>query len=78
LYPTGHCSRQYSDVGGEAVRLEKFTAPIRDHVHKTAYGPLIDKAIYVMLLMRENPLRGQVGEVWPWKFQLFRPQTALA
>ncbi len=53
------------------MRLEKFTAPVRDHVHKTAYGPLIDKAIYVMLLMRENPLRGQVGGVWPWKFQLF-------
>jgi hypothetical protein len=30
------------------------------HVHKTTYGPLIDTALAlnVMLLMRANPLRG--------------------
>jgi hypothetical protein len=25
------------------------------HVHKTTYGPLIDTALYLMLLMRANP-----------------------
>jgi hypothetical protein len=34
------------------------------HVHKTTYGPLIDTALYVMLLMRANPLLGQVGGGW--------------
>ncbi len=34
------------------------------HEHKTNYGPLIDMAIYVMFLMWENPLLGQVGRVW--------------
>jgi hypothetical protein len=53
------------------VRLEKFTAPIRDHVHKTAYGPLIDQAMYVMLLMLENPLRGQVGGGWAKEISTF-------
>jgi hypothetical protein len=28
---------------------------------KTTYGPLIDTALCVMLLMRANPLLGQVG-----------------
>ncbi len=31
------------------------------HVHKITYGSLIDTAMYVMLLMRANPLLGQVG-----------------
>ncbi len=30
------------------------------HVHKTIYGPMIDMALYVMLLMHANPLLGQV------------------
>ncbi len=34
------------------------------HVHKTAYGPVIDTALYAMLLMRANPLIGQVGGGW--------------
>ena len=41
---------------------------LEPHVHKTTYGPLIDMALYVMLLMRENPLLGQVGGGWGlWK-----------
>jgi hypothetical protein len=31
---------------------------LKAHVHKTTYGPLIDKALYVMLLMPPNPLPG--------------------
>jgi hypothetical protein len=31
------------------------------HVLKTTHGPLIDTALYVMILMRANPLLGQVG-----------------
>jgi hypothetical protein len=30
------------------------------HVNKTTYGPLIDTALYVIILMRANPLLGQV------------------
>ncbi len=52
--------------GGSAVHwaLEpvKVTHGNREtHVHKTTYGPLIDTGLYVMLLMRANPLLGQVG-----------------
>jgi hypothetical protein len=36
-------------------------SPVGVHVHKTAYGPLIDTALYLMLLMQPNPLLGQVG-----------------
>ena len=35
------------------------------------YGPMIYTALYVMLLMRANPLLGQVGEGWLWKSRLF-------
>jgi hypothetical protein len=31
------------------------------HVHKTTWGPLIDTDLYVMLLMRANPLLEQGG-----------------
>ncbi len=31
------------------------------HVHKTTYGPLIDAALYVIVLMRANPLLGGGG-----------------
>jgi hypothetical protein len=34
------------------------------NVHKTTYGPLINTALYVLLLMWTNPLLGQVGEGW--------------
>jgi hypothetical protein len=36
------------------------------------YGPMIYKALYIMLLMRANPLRGQEGGggVGPWKSRL--------
>jgi hypothetical protein len=35
------------------------------HVHKITYGPLIDTALHVMILMRASPLLGQVGGVEP-------------
>jgi hypothetical protein len=35
------------------------------------YEPMIYTAPYVMLSMRANPLRGQVGGVGPWKSRLF-------
>jgi hypothetical protein len=34
------------------------------HVHKITDEPLINTALYVMLLMRANPLLGQVGGGW--------------
>jgi hypothetical protein len=47
-------------------------------VHKITCGPLIDTALYVMLVMRENPSVGQVGGGWALKSRLFGPQIALA
>jgi hypothetical protein len=32
------------------------------HVHETTYEPLIDTALYEMLLMRASPLLGQAWE----------------
>ncbi len=45
-------------------------------VHKTTYGPLIDTALYVMLLMRANPFLGQVGG-GPGNLNFFGCQMAL-
>jgi hypothetical protein len=41
---------------------EQGTQNTETHVHKTSHGPLIDMSLYKMLLMRANPLLGQVGE----------------
>ncbi len=53
-------------VCGSAVN--KFIAPVKvthgnreTNVNKTTYEPLIETALYLMLLMRANPLLGQVG-----------------
>ncbi len=35
------------------------------------YGPMIYTASYKMLLMRENPLRGQVGGGWALEIETF-------
>ncbi len=41
------------------------------HVHKTTYGTLIDTALYVMPLLRPNPLHGPVVGGWAPEIQLF-------
>jgi hypothetical protein len=41
------------------------------HVNKTTYGPLIDTALYVMILMRANPLLVQVGGGWALEILAF-------
>ncbi len=41
------------------------------HVHKTTYGPLIDMALYVMVLMQTNTLLGQLGGGWALKILTF-------
>ncbi len=38
---------------------------VEAHVHETTNGPLIDTALYLIHLMRANPLLGQVGGVGP-------------
>ncbi len=40
------------------------------YVHKNTYGPLIDTALYVMLLMQANPLLGQVEGGWVLEMDL--------
>jgi hypothetical protein len=38
-----------------------LTSPMGAHVHKTTYGPLIDRTLYARLLMPANLLLRQVG-----------------
>ncbi len=46
-------------------------SPMGAYVHKTPYGPLLNTALYVMLLMRAKPFLGQVGGGWVLEIQLF-------
>jgi hypothetical protein len=47
---------------------------MRDNVVKLAnYGPMIYTAPYVMLLIRADPLREQVGGGWALEIELFGP-----
>ncbi len=41
------------------------------HVHKTTYGPLVDTALYLLLLMRANLLQGQGGGGWSLEILTF-------
>jgi hypothetical protein len=65
------CLLHWVGGGGSVVR-KIYTAPslselwdLEAQVHKTTFGLLIETALYVMLLMRTNPLLGQVGEGEP-------------
>jgi hypothetical protein len=49
--------------------LWALEAPGGALVHKTTYAPMIYTALYVMFLMRADPLLGQVGG--GWKTRLF-------
>ncbi len=40
---------------------DSLKSPVGAHVHITAYGPLIDTVMSVMLLMRADSLLGQVA-----------------
>jgi hypothetical protein len=62
----------WEGVGGSAVRKIYCAGPrklatiplyntLKSPVHKNTYGPVIDAALYVMLLIQANPLLGQVG-----------------
>jgi hypothetical protein len=46
-------------------------SPVGAHVHKTTYGPLVDTALYLILLMRANPLQGQGGGGWSLEIWTF-------
>jgi hypothetical protein len=41
-----------------------LTSPMGAHVHKTTYGPLIDRTLYARLLMRANLLLRQLRGGW--------------
>ncbi len=45
------------------------------HVHKTTYAPKLYMALYVMFVMRANPLLGQVGKGWAQKCLDFKGPT---
>ncbi len=51
---------------------------LESHVHETTYGPLIDTALYVMLLMRANFITLASGRgLVPGNLNFFGPQMAL-
>ncbi len=70
--------RQDKCTGAPSLSPKVELWALEAHVHKTTYGPLVDTALYVpvMLLMRENPILGQVEGVGPWKSQLFGAPNA--
>jgi hypothetical protein len=41
------------------------------HVRKITYGPLIDTVLYVMFMMRANPLLEKVGGGWALEILTF-------
>jgi hypothetical protein len=40
-------------------------------VHKISYAPMIYMSLYVMILMRSDPLLGQVGGGWALEISRF-------
>jgi hypothetical protein len=51
-------------------------APVGALVHKTTYAPMIYTALYVMCLMRADPLLGQMGGGWarkPYSYSVPNP-----
>jgi hypothetical protein len=53
-----------------ALEYDLLKSPVGAYVQKTTCGPLIDMALYVMLLMQTNPVLGQRGQregVGLWK-----------
>jgi hypothetical protein len=85
-WPLFRAEERCGGGGGSAVRNIYCTGPWKlatiqlynmlkppegAHVHKTTYGPLIDTHLYVMFLMRANPLLGQVGGGWALEILTF-------
>jgi hypothetical protein len=54
----GHCGKKKLLHWVLEYRIQKLM------LHKTTFGPLIETVLYIMLLMRANPLRGQWGVGW--------------
>ncbi len=50
---------------------EHRTQNTETHVHNITYRPLIDTALSVMVLMRADSLRGQLGGGWALKIETF-------
>jgi hypothetical protein len=57
--------------GSGSTAARPSTAEEDSHGEIAIYGPLIYSVPYLMLLMRENPLRGQVKRGWALKSRLF-------
>jgi hypothetical protein len=53
-----------------AVKLWKYTVSFTGSI-LVIYGPMISTALYVMLLMWANPLRGKVGGGWALEIETF-------
>ncbi len=65
IYCTGHWKL------AAILLYNTLKSPVGANVLKTSYRPLIDTALYVMLLMRANPLLGKVGGCWALEISPF-------
>jgi hypothetical protein len=57
----GQCSKKNLLHCAPSLSPKAKLWALEAHVHKITYGPLIDTALYIMLLIQANPLIGQVG-----------------
>jgi hypothetical protein len=51
--------------------LPLLKSPLEAHVRKTTYAPMLYTSLYVMFLMRADPLLGQVGGGWTLEISTF-------
>ncbi len=68
-----HCAPSLSP----RAELWAMEAPVGALVHKTTYGLLIDKALYLMLLCGQIHYLGKLEGGGPSKSQHFGPQMTL-
>jgi hypothetical protein len=67
-----HISRVRCNYGGNAKEENNGYAVFISYLWPyDLYGPMIYMAPYIMPLMRENPLRGQVGVGWALEIKTF-------
>ncbi len=68
-----HTSHVSSNLEAYSPPKLSWIGPMGPHVHKTTYGPLIDTALYVILLMRANPSSGR--GLGPKNLGFFEPRN---
>jgi hypothetical protein len=75
----GQCGKIFTALCSLSVSPKAELWALEAHGHKTTNGPLIDTALYIMLLIRANLLLGQVGKGWALgNLDFVGPQMPLA